>query len=805
MSRLFYPEAITADGKLNVSEASNIITVDTGNEFLIHDSIVDTTDYAVGLRQFDMTTGWTSKTVHLRFSLNGTNVNNYTPVANTFYLVADDDANYNPSGSDPLVTTNDDIFIAEIVVSGGDTVSSVTMQTNKSHLVIETIDSITHNAGTVTPGFTYDDTYTLNQGEAGPGVGSGSSGLIIDRGVATANFQILFNETSDLLEIGLEGNMLIVPRFGTAPVDGEIPFIDTSIGDELGHESIFFWDKANNRLGVNIAAPDSTLEVGGEIFQSTDGAALKLGYGNTLEWNIRADGNYKASGSAYKFDQSTNNLILTSYLIGVAGNSLTVSEANVFNIESVNGRIGIHGIPSTIANDNLKLYGNSRIEGAIPTLFVDDTSGTDGFTIRVDGVNNPANPIFSIIDEFLSITRMTIYEIGDVVFNTNIFNVDSASGNTLLRISNSGTGTASLRFDASNGDFLGDDWTEIYQSNALDFYIRTNISAGNIIFQPKNSTGNVGINTATPSYELEVEGKIGSTRADFPEFVLTDTTPGHEWHLYATGSEFHIAEINSATSSNRALTIFNATKNIQFGSDFYWDRVNSRLGLGGDITPSYTLEVKSNTAYQAYVSANGATNSGIIINAVATKNGFLQFSQTDSAEFSIGYNYGGGTDYFEIYNDDVGVTSAALKVYSSTNDIEFDGSTGGRGLYWDVDIDQLIFGTRLAGSDPSFTGFIRLDGDITASSDGGIEFKTDTIGSGHGVRLIATNVSATVDEFSVSHRVNSATWSKTFTVTRNTVPQTIINISNIPTSPTTPTVLGSGDVWNNGGVLTIVT
>jgi len=97
------------------------------------------------------------------------------------------------------------------------------------------------------------------------------------------------------------------------------------------------------------------------------------------------------------------------------------------------------------------------------------------------------------IDDNATSTAITITSAERVGLGTtapsNIFEVQTTGATTAnIGISNTGTGEASLMFDASNGDFSGSDYGWIKQKNDLDMEIGTaDQSSGDLIFNLNGS------------------------------------------------------------------------------------------------------------------------------------------------------------------------------------------------------------------------------------------------------------------------------------------------------------------------------
>lgn len=103
-----------------------------------------------------------------------------------------------------------------------------------------------------------DNLMVVNYGEVGAGVTAGSAGIRIDRGSA-ADYDFLFDESSDLFKVGETGSLQAVATREDSPTDNALPY----------------WDAATSKL-LTSGAPTwdgSTLEVPGTA-SSTGGMPI---------------------------------------------------------------------------------------------------------------------------------------------------------------------------------------------------------------------------------------------------------------------------------------------------------------------------------------------------------------------------------------------------------------------------------------------------------------------------------------------------------------------------------------------------
>ena len=112
-----FPEALTPDKTISISynSTNGTVVVDDNQRFIVGDRFYSSSDYDITKRTFTLSP---STVYHLRFSVAGQPVNNYTPPDKGFYLVSLSDTNYNPNGL-PLRAEEwnrpDDFVVADII------------------------------------------------------------------------------------------------------------------------------------------------------------------------------------------------------------------------------------------------------------------------------------------------------------------------------------------------------------------------------------------------------------------------------------------------------------------------------------------------------------------------------------------------------------------------------------------------------------------------------------------------------------------------------------------------------------------
>lgn len=701
-----------------------------------------------------------------------------------------------PLGTQIWITTPatsiDDALLAYIQTDGSKNILSSLSVPNQSKLVVNTltVSGATKNNSIGTTSTT-NLIFTLDSGELGAGVsgGTGASGLQIHRGSLT-DYQFLFTELPiKVLQAGIIGSLLTIPRMKTNPASnsGKIFFANPTVGDEIDISSNLFWDNTNFRLGVGTTSPGQSIHTTGSI--RAGGSFFILNSSSASQtWNADENGNYISSNPAARIIGTSPGIKISVAVSGVSGNAITWIDSILI------GNSGTVGILTAASTDAIKIAGTTRIESTTPYLYMKDTSGAVGAQLLIEGVVTSTNPLFKIIDNqggpttVLTILKNYITTLSS--YNLILTSSTALNDSSIDIINSSTTKKARIRLDAFDGTFVKN--LEIYQDpTSLNGIITTKSSGGNIILASKwdgvsTFTGLIGINKTNPANTLDVSGNMRLTGTNAYQIYYNDTS-GKGWYNWQdTSGNFIIGETDQ-TSGNYAFRIFTG-KNIDFGSSgFFYARSTNRVGLGTN-SPTNQLHVISaagaGPVYQILIDGAATTGSNAVgaaieINSSATNNNYISHAAATVLQFSSGYNYGSGTDFYEIKNETAFGT--ALKIAKTTNDIQFVGAS--INFYWKRSSSLLILNNASSSAEPTFNGYMQIQGSSGVGIVGGIEYKTDVTGSGSGVRFFSIyNASPLYVDYVYSGRLNSANWTSLITTRYNG--NIGIFIFGVPTSTT---------------------
>jgi len=300
---------------------------------------------------------------------------------------------------------------------------------------------------------------------------------------------------------------------------GDISFRDTSTNEA------FYWDASAASLGIGTTSPSngvSGLHIAAN--QSTDQLYLERTNGATGKWWLGT-----ANNSLYFFDTVANS---TRMRIDSSGNVGIGTESPASNLDVV-GATGIYQRDNS--GGSLVFDDTDVADAAVPMSFIRNSAGSLSF--------GRANRNSSTDLTTGSTESMRINTSGNVGINeTNpstaklVIQTDSGSGIDLYRSAVNANFEAFRFRDSSNAN------TEASIGWSAD-QLRLNSTNNTVLTTAGSermritSTGNVGINTTTPSEKLHVSGNARITGAIYDSNnssgtsgqVLSSTATGTDW------------------------------------------------------------------------------------------------------------------------------------------------------------------------------------------------------------------------------------------------------------------------------------
>jgi len=233
-----------------------------------------------------------------------------------------------------------------------------------------------------------DNRVLLNSGETGAGVTLLTAGAEIDRGTLD-NDWLVFHETTDRWAHSPDNGTTFyqIPEYASnvAPTAGSVLFADGS-GRVTQDNASLFWDDAQNRLGINTAAPVTSLANTATLL--TDGTTSA----NTTAFNWLSAGTGWAAAISNTNSTGSGLLIKTAGELAEYALRIVTGDTDSAFLVNSKGNVGIGAI-SEDATNTLALK-TSVGTGIVPSESVllrgqfDNTSGPQSFLkiTAVDGV-----------------------------------------------------------------------------------------------------------------------------------------------------------------------------------------------------------------------------------------------------------------------------------------------------------------------------------------------------------------------------------------------------------------------------------
>jgi hypothetical protein len=233
---------------------------------------------------------------------------------------------------------------------------------------------------------------------------------------------------------------------------------------------------------------------------------------------------------------------------------------------------------------------------------------------------------------------------------------DSSSGAHQIALRSTGSGSAGIWFDASNGDIAGSDYAWIRQNNDLTFEIGVDSLGGDMLFteggseRMRISSGNVGIGTTSPQAKLEVQGSA-------PYIFISDDTETESGIIFRDlqAGYGQAAAIKFSSADNKLRFYNNDTTAVRMTIN-----TNGNVGIG-ETDPTNKLHVGGSIKWEGVGTAGILSGSEIDVSIAAQGSVPLILSANNSESLLLDpndlvYKLGDYTDdnngaYLEIDDD----------------------------------------------------------------------------------------------------------------------------------------------------------
>ncbi|HSA08091.1 MAG TPA: hypothetical protein P5099_01870 [Candidatus Moranbacteria bacterium] len=422
----------------------------------------------------------------------------------------------------------------------------------------------------------------------------------------------------------------------------------------------FYWDATLNRLGIGVATPANllSLQQTGTVKANTDMLSLT---------------NF---GNADDMDGTATSILFNQYYYEISGASGLANSGNI--------TVGTEtDWTSTVTDQDSYMAFSTVLDGTM----------TEGMRINSAGnvgIGTANSPIYKL----------------EVAGNAKFL-----GNNQAITI---GTNTGSTR------GYITADTTAIglIAASGYDAYILNNSSVGLIV---KDSTGNVGINTASPGNPLHVN--IGSDSAiTLPIAAFSNSGPGDAGILFGITDDSYVVGIDNSDSDKFKISYGNSISNGVLGtSDRFVIDSSGLVGIG-TAAPATALDVNgvitatggtSTNWNSAYSHSTATTNVHGLSFTAEGPGGGLDADTLDGQEGSYyqtaytnltsigslpngtGWLYNNGSGAFS-YSTPTGLLSGLTANYipyatSAT-------ALGDSGMYWDSGNSRLGIGTITPGA-----------------------------------------------------------------------------------------------------------
>jgi microcystin-dependent protein len=364
---------------------------------------------------------------------------------------------------------------------------------------------------------------------------SGTSGYVLQ----TTGSGITWVATSTL---GIADPMNIGDSVGSG-TSGSVLFVDSS-GNLAQDNSAFFWDAANDRLGIGTTSPSTAFSVG-----DTNGV------------NITNDGRF--------FAYTPSNIYTPSFKI-------EDSRGDIFSYTGAQNYVEFN-VKTGLSDGNASWVGNFGKGDGAGSLALNFNAGASNIgSIGIDTSNNFYMSGAS--------SRTFNFSVG----NSANFNITTGASSNISAVAGNSGGTGNLTMLGTTGG--SGNTAGIVTSGGEEIYFKTASTTRITV----DVSGDVGIGTTTPTEKLSVEGDINLTgalksngSAGTNGYVLQTTGSGITWVATSTLgfvdtgiTSYGIGDAVTTGTEGSVLFVDGSGNLAQDNAGFFWDATNDRLGIG---------------------------------------------------------------------------------------------------------------------------------------------------------------------------------------------------------------------------------